>query len=354
MITERIAALREALKSRELDALVVTKIENVRYLSGFSGSNAVGIIRSDSATLITDGRYREQAGREADGWDLVIYTKDLAAAIAEGLEGAKRAGLEDSTTLAFHRRLLGALEGVTLELTDGVVEELRTRKDAGEIELIRAAVECARRAWDTILPMIQPGVTERQLASGLDYRMMTAGADKPAFDTIVASGPNSSMPHAGVTDRELAEGDLVVIDFGALKDGYSCDVTRTVAIGEPEGRSLKIMEAVLGAWDAAYAALAPGIATADVDRAARKHLEDAGLADFFVHGLGHGVGLEVHEKPTLSYLSKDALEPGMVFTIEPGVYVEGVAGARHEETVLWDGERAEILSREIAPPCVPM
>ena len=195
--------------------------------------------------------------------------------------------------------------------------------------------------------MLQPGVTERQLAAALDYRMMSAGADKPAFDTVVASGPNAAMPHAGITDRPLQDGDLVVIDFGALKDGYCCDITRTVALGDVGTRPAEALEAVRIAWDAAFSSIEPGVPAAHPDLAARAELERLGWGEEFVHSLGHGLGLEVHEKPTLSRLSRETLQPGMVFTIEPGVYVASEIGVRHEETVLLTADGCEVLSREI-------
>jgi len=327
------------------DALVITKAENVRYLSGFTGSSAVAVITGEAATIFTDGRYREQVARETANWNVNIVTRDITESIAASLHKRQGAvGLEDSSTIAFQQRLIKSLPDSTIEFTSKVVETMRERKDPTEIEAIRLAAGCARRAWENLLPMISPGVSERELAARLDFLMMSAGADKPAFDTIVASGPNSSMPHARITDRRLEQGDLVVIDFGALKDGYCCDVTRTICLGEPTQLQARVTDVVREASDAAFAILAPGVAAADVDRAARERLEALGFAENFVHGLGHGVGLEAHEKPTLSSLSTDTLEPGMVFTIEPGVYIEGEFGARHEETVLLTENGANILT----------
>jgi Xaa-Pro aminopeptidase len=347
MSEARLARLRESISSMGLDALVVAKIENVRYLSGFTGSSAIAVVTPESAVLVTDGRYREQAGRQAASWEVVIYAVNIMDAIAGALEETRSLGLEDSSTIAFQSRLANALAEKHIEFTDAVVERLRAIKEPGEIDAIRGAVACARHAWETLLPMIQPGVSERQLAAGLDYRMMSAGADKPAFDTVVASGPNSSMPHAGITDRVLEQGDLVVIDFGALADGYCCDVTRTVCLGEPDPEALEILEAVHLAWEASFAVLAPGVAVAEADQAARDRLAESGFAEQFVHSLGHGVGLEIHEKPTLSRLSKESFEAGMVFTVEPGVYLEGSMGVRHEETVLLTEAGPEVLSRDI-------
>jgi Xaa-Pro aminopeptidase len=214
------------------------------------------------------------------------------------------------------------------------VEQLRAIKEPREIDAIRASVECTAKAWESLLPMIQPGVTERQLGAALDYRMMSAGADKPAFDTIVASGPNSAMPHATTTNRALQAGDLVVIDFGARKDGYCCDITQTVGIDKVDSKATAVLDAVVEAWEAGFAAAAPGMPVAEVDKAARDKLVHAGYGEAFTHSLGHGVGLEVHEKPSISRFSDERIEVGMVFTIEPGVYLDGELGVRHERTVL--------------------
>ncbi|MBU4403596.1 MAG: aminopeptidase P family protein, partial [Actinobacteria bacterium] len=214
-------------------------------------------------------------------------------------------------------------------------------------DLITGAIHCACVAFGRARHMIRPGVTERELAAELDYRMMLAGADGPAFDTVVASGPNSSLPHAGITDRILAPGDLVVIDFGAVKDGYRSDMTRTVPLGRPGTRELRALNAVSGALEAALTAVSTGVHARDADLAARKHIEECGFGDKFPHGLGHGVGLEVHEKPSLSSKSPDTLEPGMVFTLEPGVYIEGQFGARIEEMVHLTPEGPVVLTDRV-------
>lgn len=341
----RLAKVRRRLEKPGLEGLIVTKIENIRYLCGFSGDNGCAVIDRSRALLVTDGRYREQAHGETAGWEILIYERDLVKTIAACLAGGRRWGLEDTATVAFETRLSRAAEGVDLVASSSLVEGIRAIKEPREIEAIRAATACALEAWESLLPMIQPGVTERHLAAGLDYRMMTAGADKPAFDTIVASGPNASMPHAGITDRELREGDHVIVDFGAARDGYNSDITRTIAVGEPRGRASEVAGAVRGAWEAAFSRIEPGVPVADLDDAARRHLEGAGLSERFVHSLGHGVGLEVHEKPSLSRFSEETLQPGMVFTVEPGVYLEGETGARHEEMVWLSDEGPVVLSR---------
>lgn len=344
----RVEKLRGAMAPAGLEAIVVTKIENVRYLSGFSGSSALAVVTPDRKSLVTDGRYREQASVETHGWEIDIYTGDALETVSSKLTGARSVGFEKTATCDFHERLTGALSGeVELVPTSNLVEDLRAVKDEGEVELIREAVGMAGRAFEEVLPFVRGGVSERELAAELDYRMVKAGADGRAFDTVVASGPNSSLPHAGITDRRLRDGDLLVVDFGAVRLGYNSDNTRTLVVGGPDRRQREVLDAVRSALDAAIETLRPGVQASDVDAAARACLERAGLAGAFVHSIGHGVGLEVHEKPALSSRSTDKLEPGMVFTVEPGVYIEGWGGVRLEEVVRMTGTVPEVLSSSI-------
>jgi Xaa-Pro aminopeptidase len=351
---DRLTGTRLGLASQGLSALAVTKMENVRYLSGFAGSSAVAIITSDRSVLVTDGRYREQAGAQSPSWEVVIYSTNLFESVAGVLSGASEVGLETTASYEFHSGLADALDrSAVVKPTRNIIEELRKIKDAGEIGSIRAALHCAMVAFDDVAPLIKPGITERSLSAELDYRMMMAGADGPSFDTVVASGPNSSMPHAGITDRALRDGDLVVVDFGARKDGYCSDTTRTLVVGTPSDRQSELMEAVKGAQSAALEALAPGALASDIDGVARAFLEERGLGVAFSHGLGHGVGLEVHEMPTLSSRSKDTLVPGMVFTVEPGAYIPGWGGARFEDLALITSGGHEDLSVPGVAPTPP-
>ena len=345
---KRLSELRNALEEKSLGALIITKMENVRYLSGFTGSSASALVTPDDTVLITDGRYRDQARIEAPQWETVVYREDLTKLISSLLEGVESTGFEATASFEFVERLREAFAGrAALQPTRDIVEEMRARKDEQEIALMRRALECAGKAFAEILPLVKPGNTEREIAAELDYKMMLFGADGPAFETVVASGPNSSMPHAGITDRVLVEGDLVVIDFGARKDGYCTDTSRTLVLGEPDRRQQALLEAVKEAGDTALSVLKAGLPASEVDGAARGVIASKGFADNFSHGLGHGVGLEVHEKPTLSALSKDVLQPGMVFTIEPGIYIEGLGGVRLEEMVLMTPGGVEVLSRAI-------
>ena len=349
----RLDRIRAIIEESRLGALLVTYIENVRYLTGFTGSSAVALITPDDSWLVTDGRYREQAAGETV-CDVVIYDDAITTSIARLLEGIAIVGFEENIPFGLYRKLREALnDSCELEPTTGLVEEMRSRKDPAEINLIREALDLARLGLERTGPLLEPGITEREFAAQLDYQMTHAGADGPSFDTVVASGPNSSLPHAGITDRVLAPGDLVVIDFGARKNGYCSDITRTVVLGEPDNQERRVLDSVLGALQAALAALHPGVRAQEVDLAAREHIEQCGFGDCFVHGLGHGVGLEVHEKPSLSHRSLVTLNPGMVFTVEPGVYVEGECGARLEEMVLMTETGYEVISSTIETPGFP-
>lgn len=344
----RVERLEARVLERDLDAVVVTRLENVRYLTGFTGSNAMAVMGYGAPVLLTDARYREQAAREAPACEHVIYRGEAAAALAGAMPDTGTVGFEESMTFGFQSRVAAAApSGITLKPVEGLVEDLRAIKDEGEIDAIRRAVASAAAGFEAVRPLLRAGATEREIASELDYRMALAGAEHPAFDTIVASGPSSSMPHATAGDRALAAGDPVMVDFGAVNRGYRSDITRMVSLGAPTGRQSEVLDAVRGALTAAIAALEPGIQASRVDAVAREFLARLDLGKRFEHGLGHGVGLEAHEKPSLSALSKDVLEPGMVFTIEPGVYFEGEFGVRLEEMVLMTEDGPEVLTRDI-------
>jgi Xaa-Pro aminopeptidase len=344
----RLERLRLLFDDAGFDCMLVTKAENVRYLCGFRGSSGAALVTLDESILITDGRYREQASRETTDWDVRIHTSGIAEAVAKMVPRNTRCGFEVTVSFELYRRLVdSAGDSFSLDPVEGAVESLRALKDSGEIQLMKAAIQCASAAFEEASGMFAEGAVERRLAAELDYRMVLAGADGPAFDTVVASGPNSSLPHSPLTDRRLEAGDLVVVDFGAVKDGYRSDTTRTLLInssGTDDVRKSEALSAVKAAREAALEALTPGVKALNVDAAARDRLAELGLVEHFTHSLGHGVGLETHEKPTLSAVSDDTLEPGMVFTIEPGVYIEGLGGVRIEDIVLMTPDGPEILT----------
>ncbi|HUS81549.1 MAG TPA: Xaa-Pro peptidase family protein [Armatimonadota bacterium] len=346
MIESRLDTLRQWMAGEGLDAFVVSSHPNVRYLTGFTGEGILVVF--EELAICTDSRYTVQAAEEAPELETTADEGGHVTGAGNRLaqSGATRAGFEaDMLTYAGWEKLAAGAGEVELVPTHGIVVRQRAVKDPSEVDLIRRAVAVADAAFDTLASKLQPGMVEREAALQLDLAMVMAGAEKPAFETILAAGPNGAKPHARPGTRELAEGDLVVVDWGATVDGYCSDCTRTVIIGEPDQRQREVWRAVREAQLAALEAAGPGVPCRDVDAAARNLLDDRGLAELFGHGVGHGVGLQVHEQPRLSASSDDVLEPGMVVTIEPAVYVEGWGGVRLEELILIAEEGIEVLTR---------
>ena len=338
----------------EVDAMLVSAPANRRYLSGFSGSNGYLIITQTDAVLATDFRYVEQAERESPDFRL-LRTEAGAAWLPPLLAelGARKIGVEARhMTLAAHQRILKDLEeskdaaGAVLEPTNGLVEKIRAVKDADELALIAEAVRIADLAMGAVGPNLKPGMTERQVAWELESEMRRLGADGPAFDTIVGAGPNGALPHHRADDAILRLGDPVVIDMGAEYQGYRSDLTRTFAVG---GRADAVFERVysivLKAQLAAIKAARPGMKGQELDAVAREVITAAGYGDEFGHGLGHGVGLDIHERPMIVQTSEDEIADGMIFTIEPGIYISGWGGVRIEDIVVMRNGRAHSLTR---------
>jgi Xaa-Pro aminopeptidase len=329
----------------------VTQRENVRYLTGFRGSSGFVIVTSGRLYLVTDFRYKLQARNETSGVAVVIQKTDWATALAETAArcGAKSLWFDESSLTVDRVKKLRSL-GLRLKGTKDPVAELRRVKDGLELASIGAAIRRAEESFLEIRKRIKPGVPEREIGLRLEYLMRNKGARRAAFDTIVASGRNGAMPHASVTNRRIKKGDLVTIDFGAEANGYLADITRTVCVGVPSIRQREIHDLVFRAQRAALAEARPGVLCKDVDAAARSIISGAGYGKQFGHATGHGIGLMVHEGPTLSRLSKDRLEEGMVFTVEPGVYIPGWGGVRIEDMVLATGNGVKLLtalSREL-------
>jgi Xaa-Pro aminopeptidase len=347
---ERLAALRRGLAERGVDAVLVAHAANRRYLSGFTGSSGWLLISEGVAALFTDGRYTEQAQAEAGPRGFRVenhgrpYEKALAAWLRD--HGVRRLGLEaNHTSHAAWERYRAAFEGVELVAVDGLVESLRRVKTAEEVAAIAEAARITDEALAAVLPMAAPGVCERDLALEIEWRMRKAGAEAAAFDFIVASGPRSALPHGRASDKALAPGELLTFDLGARVRGYASDITRTYFVKAMETKARELYDVVLAALEAGVAAVRPGALGRDVDRAARSVIDAAGYGDAFSHGTGHGVGLEVHEAPSLNAESEDVLEEGMVVTVEPGIYVPGFGGVRLEETVVVTAEGPRRLTR---------
>jgi Xaa-Pro aminopeptidase len=342
---ERLLAL---LAGAEVDALLVSALVNVRYLTGYTGSNGLAVLGPKTRTFVTDFRYVEQAAAEVDSaYDRRQETVELMNALPAALpSGQVRLGFDDeSLTVSRYAKLRELLpERIELVAAGGLVERLRAIKDAAEIERIRAASTLADAALTELLGSGLAGRSERELALALTAAMQTRGARGVSFDPIVAAGPHGALPHASPRDVEVERGQLVVIDWGAELDGYCSDCTRTVAVGEPEGRSREIYELVLSAQMTGLEAVRAGAGGRAVDAAARAVIEAAGHGEHFGHGLGHGVGLEVHEAPRLSRRSDDELVSGHVVTVEPGVYLPGELGVRIEDLLVVTDTGGEILT----------
>jgi Xaa-Pro aminopeptidase len=328
---------RQAVIEAGADAVLITVRPNVRYLTGLNSSNAALLLPAEGApVLATDSRYAGAAQRDASDLDLIIE-RFLEPGLAKEMtrRGMRQVAFEaHEMTVERHAELAAAAEGVATRPFGRKIEELRTVKDPSEVEMLATACRISAAAIADVLPSIRPGMTERTLASTLEYRMTQLGADKPAFDTIVASGPNGAIPHHKPTDRPIRRGDLVTIDFGAQYGGYNADMTRTIAVGEPAGWQRDIYDLVAAAQRAGVDALDPGADVGEVDAAARDLISDAGHGDHFQHGLGHGIGLEVHEAPTIGYGRTGKLAAGVPVTVEPGVYLPGKGGVRIEDVLV--------------------
>jgi Xaa-Pro aminopeptidase len=332
---DRLAAL---LDERELDALLVTNLVNVRYLTGYTGSNGVALVGVHGLRcFVTDFRYVTQAEQQVEGFERRIGEQDLLDdAVAALPEGDLRLGIEDQhlSVRTFDRLREALPPSVELVPAGGALERLRERKDADEVARIRAAANLADTALQRTLEDGLAGRSERAVALALEQEMRRLGAERPSFETIVAHGAHGALPHAVPRDVEIARDCLVTIDWGAQLDGYCSDCTRTFAVGDPAERAREVYDVVLRAQLAGLDAVRPGVSGRDADEAARTLIEEAGHGERFGHGLGHGVGLEIHEAPRLSRASDATLAPGHVVTVEPGVYLPGELGVRIEDLVL--------------------
>lgn len=345
----RIEKLRKKLDEKGLDGLLVTTAENRRYLSGFAGSAGWLVVTKDRVALATDGRYWTVVRESCPDVELLEFhpprDQRLSAVIAPWLNGAKKLGFESrNLTVADLNEMATDMGSVELTATEGLVEELRQVKEPEELDRLRHAAAIADRAFASALKVLQPGVRESDVCAELEYQLQKEGARKPSFDSIVASGPNGAFPHAGVTDRVIGEGELITMDFGALANGYNSDITRTVWLGELPPEQEKIYRTVREAHSKALMNVKPGRKASFVDEVARYVISRAGWGEAFSHGLGHGIGLAVHEMPRMRPGSETVLEPGMVITIEPGIYLPGLGGSRVEDSVIVTEDGFEYLT----------
>ncbi|MEV5754154.1 Xaa-Pro peptidase family protein [Actinoallomurus sp. NPDC052308] len=340
----RRARLAELVAARDAEAALITRLVNVRYLTGLASSNAALLVRADgTAVLATDGRYAGTAARVCPELECVV---DRATAGALTARAAGRLAFEaHAVTVEAHDELAAEPGAPELVPLGHAVEELRMVKDEEEIALLREACAITDQAFDAVLPTIRPGVTERAIAIALDRAMIDLGAEQPAFATIVASGPNGAIPHHVPSGRAIEHGDLVTMDFGALQGGYHADMTRTIAVGAAGAWEREIYALVAAAQAAGLAAARPDAVTKEVDAAARGVIEAAGHGDEFPHGLGHGVGLEIHEAPLMGYDKTGKLTDRVPITVEPGVYVAGRGGVRIEDTLVVRADGPELLTK---------
>ena len=351
-VAARAERLRSGFGAAQCDALLVTNLTNIRYLTGFTGSAALLLVAPDGLVFVTDGRYRDQAAGElaAAGVEADIHigrtTDAQRELLVKAAAGLARLGLEaEAVTWAQQRRFdADWFEAAELVATTGLVEDLRELKDAGEVARIEAACTIADAALAAVRHRLGEEATEAEVALDLEWEMRRRGADGPSFETIVASGPNGAQPHHRAGDRRIREGDLVVIDFGALVDGYHSDMTRTLAVGALDGTQQRMFEVVRESQAAGVAAVRAGVEAQAVHEVCRAVIRDAGWDEAFLHGTGHGVGLDIHEPPRISVTAAGSLADGHVVTVEPGVYLPAHGGVRIEDTLVVTAEGCRPLT----------
>jgi len=351
----RLQRLQQALHRHRLDCLLVTHLPNIRYLCGFTGSAGALLLTGTKSVLFTDGRYTAQARAEVQGARIVIARKAPLVAASEwltangknlGSKGPWRVGIEgEHLTVAGRSRLAGILPSkFRLCEAPALVEQARMVKDADEVERIRAAVVLGASLFDQALRTIRPGVSEAEVAAEMEYAARRGGAEGMSFPTIIAPQKRSALPHGRASETAIPSEGFVVCDFGVILAGYCSDMTRTVYVGRPTGEAHRLYQAVREAQQAAVEAVMPEVSVAEVDRAARKLLQKQGLGKYFTHSTGHGVGLEIHEAPRVAAGQVEVLQPGMVITIEPGVYIPGKWGVRIEDMVVVTERGCEVLT----------
>ncbi len=350
----RIAALRRRFRSLGIANFLVRRLSNIRWLCGYTGSNGLLLVTGHNAYFITDGRYTNQAAKQVTG--AVVYTYSNGSTVSEAfirelknnreIKFRGRIGFEASfLTVDFYQQLRRTFPNSSLVETENIIENLMMVKDESEITAIRRAVKITDSALKAVLPLAKPGVTELELAAEITYQHMKNGAEKNSFELIVASGLRSALPHGIASNRKIRKNELVTFDIGCFYDGYPSDMTRTVVVGKANTEQRKIYEIVHEAQSRAIKAAVPGARCSDIDALARNFITEAGYGRYFTHGLGHGLGLEVHSKPVLNKTSRTILKPGMVVTVEPGIYIDGFGGVRIEDDILITEDGNEVLNR---------
>lgn len=350
---DRVLRVTRILEQFDADAILLSDLKDIRWTTGFTGSTGLLLLHAEASVFITDGRYIEQSRKEVLSSQILIADANLFETIPDLLERFCIGELllqSDSMTVAQLEKLNGLIPSKKLVPVSGLLQALRASKDADELSAIRRALVITERTLEETLSLIVPGVKESELAAELDYRQRRAGAEGSAFDTIVAFGDHSAQPHARSTDRVLQIHESVLIDFGCFVDGYASDMTRMIFVGQPSREFRTVYSTVQNAQERAFAVAEAGILSCDLDRAARQIIEDAGFGEAFTHSLGHGVGLNIHEWPTISKRSDEPLPEGAIVTIEPGIYISGEFGVRIEDMIcVVDGgcDRLNSLSTDL-------
>ena len=345
---ERLRKIQRVLEERELDGFLVTHIPNVRYLTGFSGTNGLCLIEKDSSYFLTDFRYEEQSHQEVKGVKIVIAKDSLFDELKKRklVRGLRRIGVEGNyLPYAEYQKLKKTFPRLRFVPQADLDESVSAIKEEEEIRLIKKAAQISDKVFQEVLEVLKPGVRELEISAEISYLHKTAGADRDAFETIVASGSRGALPHGIASRKKIRKGEFVTLDFGCVYKGYCCDITRTVAVGEP-GRKLRhvyqvVHDAQLGAIEAAN----PGIVAKDLDAVARGYITKRGFGKYFRHSLGHGIGLQIHEPPRISSQSTYRLRQGNVITIEPGIYLPGLGGVRIEDDVVVMNGKSVVLNK---------
>lgn len=344
---KRVEKLKQMFNQLNVDAFLITSATNRSYMTGFTGTAGVALITEKTALFITDFRYVDQAEEQCAGFEIVKHTGPIEETIAEQLHkhNIKRLGFEqDHVTFAAYQKYSQAFSNVHLEPVSGAVEQLRLFKDEDEISRIKDAVAIVDRTYDHILKFIKPGMKEIDVATEIEFHMRKQGATSSSFDIIVASGYRSALPHGVASEKVIEKGDFITLDFGAIYNGYVSDMTRTFALGEPSDKLKEIYDVCLQAQLIGVNNIKAGMTGKEADALCRDYITEKGYGEYFGHSTGHGIGMQVHEGPGLSYKSQLELQPGMVVTVEPGIYISGTGGVRIEDDIVITEKGNEILT----------
>lgn len=343
---EKLNKLRSKFDELGIDALLITSTYNRRYITNFTGTAGVALITANQALFFTDFRYIEQATKQCEGFTIIKHGPSIIAEIGSQIErlGVHKLGFEqDFISYSTYSEYKAALKAELVPIS-GIIEKLRLIKTESEIKILKEAADIADAAFKHILDFIRPGLTELEVSNELEFFMRAAGATSSSFDTIVASGQRSALPHGVASDKIIEKGDMITLDYGAYYKGYVSDITRTIALGEPDPKLKEIYTIVYKAQMRGVEGIKPGMTGKEADALTRDYITEKGYGEYFGHSTGHGIGLEVHEGPALSFRSDLKLLPGMIVTVEPGIYIPGLGGVRIEDDIMITKDHNELLT----------